>query len=497
MENIKIIEALRSLDKKEFRRFGDFVSSPFFNKNENVVNLYTALSKFYPKFGNENLTLENLFKTVFPKQKYNYYKINNIVSDLYKLAEKFLIQINIEKDSSAGKLRYALINELRDKELYRLYEQKFNQIIKDLDKDVYKDEKYYYTKYELYNDYLYFAAIKKPNTQLNLVQVSFDNLLQSSVIALMKYYILMIHENNQTHIEYNMPLYDEILEYAKKTDETSPHNHQLIAETLLLVSTKDPKHFFRLRELKDKYLKQIKFDDLQDLYVHLCSFCAYMVNFKREESYNWNMFSLYKDILSYGLMTKDSFLYPNFMNFVKVSCRVREYDFAEWFIEEYKSSIIKEERENVLSFCYATVENSRGNHKEALRLFTLANFQNFLFKVQVRINILALHYKLGQYEEALGAIDTFRHYIKREKNLVHEHLSSYNTYLKLMGDLIKYMEEDNNEEKEFMLRKIIDEANSMPANPFRVKSWILEEAERIAQAAKDKEYSENPIKKEA
>lgn len=481
MENSKIIEALKSLDKKEFRRFGDFVSSPFFNKNENVTNLYTTLSEFYPEFESGKLSLENLFKAVFPKQKYDYYKINNIVSDLYKLAEKFLIQINIENESSSGKLKTALINELRNKELYRLYEQKFNQYIKELDKDTYRDDNYYHTKYELYNDYLYFAVIKKPNTQLNLVQTSFDNLLNSSIIALMKYFILMMHENNQTHVEYNMKFYDEVLSYAKKVDESSGQSMHLIATTLLLVSSKDPQYYIKLRGLKEKYLKQIKFDDLQDIYIHLCGFCAYMVNYKQEESYNWEMFALYKDVLDYKLMTKENFLYPNFMNFVKLACRVREYDFAEWFIGEYKSSVIKEEKENVLSFCYATIANSRGDHKEALRLFTLSNFQNFLFKVQVRINILALHYKLKQYEEALAAIDTFRHYIKREKNLVHEHISSYNTYLKLMGDLIRYREEENKEEKEFILQKITDEASKMPANPFRVKSWILEEAGRLKE----------------
>lgn len=475
MGNSKIIEGLKALNRKEFRKFGEFVSSPYFNKNENVINLYNTLSDFYPEFDDKKLNLEYLFKKIFIRQKYDYYKINNITSDLFKLFENFLIQINTERDEFSGKISFSLVNELRQKELYRLYEHTFNKTITSLNKESHKDRHYYHTKYELYNDYLYFAAIKKPNTQLNLVQTAFDNLLQSSVIDLMKFYILMIHENNQTHVDYDMPLYAEILGFARKVDESSSHSLQLISVTLLLVSTKDPAYFFKLINLKDKFLKQIKFEELQNLYLHLCSFCAYMVNFKREENYNGYMFDLYKNILEYGLMTKSSFLYPNFMNFVKIACRVNEFKWAEWFIEEYKSSIIKEEKQNVLSFCYGTIEYSKGNYKEALRLFTLANFQNFLFKVQVRINILNLRYKLGQYDEALGAIDTFRHYIKRETNLVHEHISSYNTYLKLVGDFIRYHDEVSKKEKEFLRKKIITEANKMPANPFRIKSWILEE----------------------
>jgi len=496
LKNFKIIEVLESLDKKEFKRLGEFVSSPYFNKNQNVVKLYGLLSGFYPDFSKKKLNAEVLFSKLFPAEKYDYHKLSNVVSDLYKLTERFLIQVNIEKEKNSNRLSIALINELRNKELYRLYEQKFERFIEGLDKDIYKDEVYYYTKYELYSDYLYFAAAQKPNTELNLVQTAFDNLYLSSMIGLMKFYILMIHENNQTQVNYDMPMFDEVLKYAKNGMNSDKHNVQLIATTLLLVSTKEPEYFFRLNELKEKYIKKIKFDDLQDLYVHLCSFCAYMVNFKREESFNRNMFTLYKEILHRKLMTADSFLYPNFMNYVKIACRVREYEFAEKFIEEYKSSIIEEEKENVLSFCYATIENSKGNYSEALRLFTRVNFQNFLFKVQVKISVLGLYYKLGLHDEALGAIDSFKHYVKREKNLVDAHRSSYYEYLRLMTELIRY-KEAGEEKKEFLLKKIQEDAEKMEANPFRVKSWIMEEADRLEEAAKDKQYSINPVKREA
>src|SRR5260221_1031452 len=97
MQNFKLIDVLVSLNKKEFRNFGEFVSSDYFNKNKNVIKLYDVLSKYYPKFANKNLTVGKIFNKVFKDEKFNYPKINNVISDLYKLSERFLSIRNFEQ----------------------------------------------------------------------------------------------------------------------------------------------------------------------------------------------------------------------------------------------------------------------------------------------------------------------------------------------------------------------------------------------------------------
>ena len=103
MQNFKIIQVLRTLDKKEFKKFGEYVYSPFFNKNKNVRKLYDILSKHYPEFENRNLNVEKIFTKVFPKEKYDYFKINNIISDLYKLSESYLYDIGLQKEKQFNK----------------------------------------------------------------------------------------------------------------------------------------------------------------------------------------------------------------------------------------------------------------------------------------------------------------------------------------------------------------------------------------------------------
>ena len=97
MDNYKIIDVLRTLSTKELRRFGELVGSPYFNKNKNVMTLFKILSAYHPGYNNRNLTIENIYKKIFPGAKYDYHKINNVISDLYKLSEKFFVISIVEE----------------------------------------------------------------------------------------------------------------------------------------------------------------------------------------------------------------------------------------------------------------------------------------------------------------------------------------------------------------------------------------------------------------
>ena len=65
MENFKIIQVLRSFNRKDVKRFGEFVASPYFNKNKSVKKLFDVFEKYHPDFDNRNFTLENVYKKVF------------------------------------------------------------------------------------------------------------------------------------------------------------------------------------------------------------------------------------------------------------------------------------------------------------------------------------------------------------------------------------------------------------------------------------------------
>lgn len=50
MVNTKLITLLKTLSKSEINKFRDFVSSPFYNKNQTVINLCEEVIKYHPGY---------------------------------------------------------------------------------------------------------------------------------------------------------------------------------------------------------------------------------------------------------------------------------------------------------------------------------------------------------------------------------------------------------------------------------------------------------------
>ena len=475
MDNYKLFDVLRIFNKKEFRMFGEYVHSPYFNKSIRVTGLYNMLVKFFPLFKNRKLTIEELFNGIYPGENFDYHKINNVISDLYKLSEEFIIQQQMEKDDDPRIL--ALITGLSS--INKLYEQKYNKRISYLDSLVLKDDHYFYNMYLLNENYLRQITPLKPLSDLNLIQKMHDNFLDYSVIKLIKIYNLMLHENAQNRIIFDLKWKDEIINYIARSSPESNPALFIFGSIFQLLLTQDIKYYIGLKELKKKYLKILKFPDQLALYTYLYDFAAYMVNFKGDDSFNSDMFEIFTEQIEMKIMTRENFLYPNFMNVVKIACRVGEFKYAEWFIKEFNISIPEEEKTNVLSFCHGIIENSKGNLRSALKYFSKSNFQNFIFKVQVKIMLLMIYYKLGMNEQALGIIDTFRHFLRNEENLLPEQSRSYNIFLKIMSDLIKLKENNFGNEKDFQLKKLYSEAEQIPLNPFRIRKLLFEELELL------------------
>src|SRR4030095_14538542 len=98
MNKIKVIDLLKTFNKADFKRFGDFAASPFFNKLQNVTRFYDAIKEFYPDFSSSGFTKEVVFKTVFPGEAYNDGRFRALCSHLFSLAEKFLAYSRYSSD---------------------------------------------------------------------------------------------------------------------------------------------------------------------------------------------------------------------------------------------------------------------------------------------------------------------------------------------------------------------------------------------------------------
>lgn len=150
MHKLTLINTLKSFSLKEIREFGDFVRSPFFNKNQAAMKLYDYVKKYYPDFDSNKLKKETAYRELFGKTEYSESFLKTIIHILTDLSEKFLFQMNLSKKPALEKLM--ICDELNIRKL----EKQFFKLIKETEKEIEKVKNANEFKYFYYR-YLYYA----------------------------------------------------------------------------------------------------------------------------------------------------------------------------------------------------------------------------------------------------------------------------------------------------------------------------------------------------
>ncbi|MBN8572204.1 MAG: hypothetical protein J0M18_21480, partial [Ignavibacteria bacterium] len=98
MLNPNTIDVLKHLDKKQLKRLGDFINSPFHNSIEIMSKIYDEVSKTYPDFPEEKLSFERMFKKIYKGKTYKEQTIRNLYSEFSRLVRDFITQSEIERN---------------------------------------------------------------------------------------------------------------------------------------------------------------------------------------------------------------------------------------------------------------------------------------------------------------------------------------------------------------------------------------------------------------
>ena len=96
----KFFEILKTFSAAELKSFESWLQSPWCNTNKNLLTLLQKTKKYYPDFVNDRITKERLFKQVLPTGKYSNRRMNNLLSEGYKAAEKFVIFQKLSSDTN-------------------------------------------------------------------------------------------------------------------------------------------------------------------------------------------------------------------------------------------------------------------------------------------------------------------------------------------------------------------------------------------------------------
>jgi hypothetical protein len=479
MQNSKLIQGLKKLNTREFRRFSEFVDSPFYNKNKNVRVLMESLTKYYPKFENDDLTEDTIYMEVFPGCSFDYFKIRNLLSELFQLYKKYLKIISYEKKPIEAEIN--LLNELHERGLDVAYRQSDKVVQRYLDKSKVKDEEFYFIKHNLDRINTAHYKFEKSKYTFDSIQTEFDSFLQYSLTGLLHHYSKMLHNRNHGNINYRMDMFEEVHEYIKGKDFDYSPSCQIYKQIILVELNRDEGDYRKLQALKGKYSDQISKEDLYNVLLVINSFAVHRLQLGDVRYYKDRFLSL-KEIIEHKFFA-DAILFPNFITTFTAACMANDYKWAAQFIESYKNGITpKEELFNTLTYCEAFLAYRKGDFEKALELFAKTNFKLFLFKVMVRSYMIRIYYEKNMHEQILNAVDAFRHYLKSEKLISDEQKEVHYEFLKYISLLSNIKLEHNKKSRDEALMMAEKSIHQMKSNMMSVKNWLLEKVKQLRGA---------------
>jgi hypothetical protein len=474
MKNNHLIKLLKTFNPKEIKKFSEFITSPYFNKNMNVIKLFELLRKAYPDF--EKLTKENIFAKIFPEKKYKDNNLRVLIHQLYKYIMDFLAIDRFLKDTSGYKEE--LLVELLERGLYEESKKEINKAILRLDEYEVKDAEYYIEKFDFEYKKLYYFQKKyqdkyeKYFTKSN-IETPFENLANYFLIKVLTFLSFILNTKILYNVEIDTSFFEKLIACYDIESFSGAPLIQIYYNIVMALKNKDEKYFYNIKDLLLKHEKQISITRQNDIYINLENFCrrkirAGEIKFKRE------LFDILKMDLEKEIYKVEPYMPQNFFkNILQNAAELKEFKWADEFIESYKIELRPDYKEAVYCYCKAFIEAEKNNYEKALEYLAKLQTDELYLKIDLKLLQARLYYELNEYDVLNSANDSTRHFLKDNKFIAENRRTQYSTFIRLLSSLnnahLKKDELKIHELKEKILK----------AENLQWKDWFIKKVEEL------------------
>ena len=458
-------------------RFEIFLESPYFNRSEKLLKFYRLLSAHYPKFESGSLAKERLYGKLYGASKYKDKTMRDLTSLLYQLANDFIGYEQIKNDDlGLHRQRYSW---LAKKGPLKLREQGIEYSEKLFMQHQVQDSQFYLHRWLADFDKFEYQADIFKDVEHKLIRSS-D--LEEHLHSLDRYYLIKYFETQLYLLSvsaiFNQPFNEAQFQHAdilaQKYIEQGDVVIDLYYYLVQFEKTVDERYY---DTLKTKFLaNDPKVPEVLkiEIAVSLENFLAKKIRVG-EEPFLKDLMGIFRFIIEHGLMYyKGEIRYYFYQNVTMAGIKAGELDWVEQFIEDFKSKISEQYREDVYLYCKAHLLFERKKFDEALQLALSVNPIMYFNKIDIKGLIVRIHYELGMFEQLEIILDSYKYYIADGK-LSQEGKERYSNFVKDMRKLVRLRQ--NYDTKTFSL--LSDHFNR--TSKFPSQTWFQEKIKELVK----------------
>ena len=471
MQKLKLTELLLSFDPNELKRLGDFIRSPFYNKNKKLIKLFDLIKKSFDDSAFHLLTKEIVWQNIMPGEKFSDVKLRSYLSEFKKLCEKFIVTLEEEK------------NTVHQKNLLLLFltERNSRKNIEAVSSEIRNAFSSEFTKnFDHFHDKILFERTmilnEGRNVEINLddnyyrLSDAIDHYFISSKLDMMNSFL-----SRKYHVlgSFNLKIdfSEEIIKYIEKKIPAIRKNDPFIyCESLIfkmMTAENNDGYYKDLHTFVIKNLQMYKHTELEQVYFPMINFGFNKVAMGDSE-YLEKIFEIYRTFELRGFYTDmEIFQDIDLISIVIAGLRLNKIAWVENFTEKYSRKLINEFKSDTVSLVKALISFKKKEYNTSIEYLSRVNYQNSYYYLKSKETLMQIYYEQKEYEAMQSLIDSTRHYLKRRRDVLSIHYDRYIMFLKFLGLLLKATQPDKG--NRIILKKELKKNNNVIA-----REWLVE-----------------------
>ena len=478
----KVTEILSAMSPEELKRFGEFLSSAYFNKNTNLQKLFSELKKHYPTFSDKKLTNEYLYKKAVTPKGFNQQIMRNLNTGLVKLAKEFLAVEYFSDNESEKSL--AVLYKLSEKKLTSAFRSDLKELESRLLSRKDATQSILLDLYRMEMQRLDFLI------QTDQQEEAADYILTQSHYIIHHFIVHLANAQNNIRInedtfnkKFDVNLVREVIkntdlgkivEYMSKNkfEFSSLVNIHYYKMMCSLFPEKE-EYYYKLKSFLTENIPYINKMEMYSIITAIEVYCTTKISKGETKFYN-ELFDVYKLAVNYGTFVKGAppqITAIKFRNIYICALRVGEIDWAENFVATHQN-FLSDEGKILSELAYAQFDIQKGNYDKAMERLNEINTDLYYVKKDIRRFMIQIHYERDHLESALATLGSFRQYINNNTRLIPGAKDNYIKFINVMTNLVKIKSSHDRKKLKSLKERV--ETDSLPS-----REWILEKISEL------------------
>jgi len=476
-----------ALNRQEWKRFEAFVRSPFFNKKQQLVNLYELISKRYPfKKGLYKTDLLPVLhkKQPYPKQ-YTLSKqedglLRKLLMEFTQLLKEFIIYETSKTDETARQRH--LIDFLMARKQHRIIPKLLLKETKRTQQSDPRNRAYYNGQFLLAEADFFMTILSNDQSNTSKLESANQSIIDYFTSTLLSYYSAALNRESILQVKHSYPLLEPILDYTKANLKTLTPLTLCYYHIFLMNRDKSSEHFEALKRMT---LGDLKFDDTtkRQIYSYMLNFCSQNIRlghlrFKtdKHEIYTW---LLEGNLLSAGIY----FSAQHYLLIAKNAMKLGLMDWAWEFLNNYKFELNPAHRsQHLLVLAHFYFYNKA--YDDALSCLLKINYAKDFFSIlNYRILWIQIHYenpiKHSSRDEhpVYHALEALRQFLTNETKMSERISTSFQNFMRFSKRLFKFKQQPKYLQRKSILQRLITDIRE--ATYLDERDWLLGKAKEI------------------